>query len=450
MKKALKYEGIDVNATLESFLPPLPWAVEWNRVEIVKLLLANEKVDVNVKVKYGLRPLYNATSHGYSEIVRLLLLDERIDPNAKADYGYTPLMIANNFTERAYQKNNPYISIVTMLLSHPAIDVNITDDWGRTALIHALEHRTIAQLLGQDERTDLTKIKADIKLLKQALPYCSPAVLNKQTSHGRTPLIFAVLSNNVELVSALLKNSKVDISIQDTDGETALTYAVTGENRKIAELLLKANKDNLLARYRLNGNEVSLFELVVAKGTTAIAEKLLFSKDYDINDVDANGLTPIMIASKYGKKSLVVALLKNPQLNLDKGRNHGAALFAGLSPGEVLELKQLYGQYHPVWSAQQEEQRLQALPKAEQRALYREELLAALKAENYPLAVKNFKRFEGLGDKLPASFQFHYGKALLNLGEQELAREKFVDYLVQSGPQGRYAREAQEFCDQLK
>ncbi len=127
----------------------------------------------------------------------------------------------------------------------------------------------------------------------------------------------------------------------------------------------------------------------------------------------------------------------------DSGRHSSYA--TGITEQELDEFKLTSS----LWQEKAKERALQALPKQEQRQLYQQELISALKNEDYPLALKNFQRFERLAMDLPTSFQYHYGKTLLEVGDKELAKQKFQAYLKQAGEQGRYARQASQYLADL-
>ncbi len=101
------------------------------------------------------------------------------------------------------------------------------------------------------------------------------------------------------------------------------------------------------------------------------------------------------------------------------------------------------------WEEKSAERTLQALPQKEQRQIYQKELVAALKAQNYPLAIKNFQRFERLGMDLPDSFLYHYGKTLVAIGDTATAKEKFQGYLDKAGKQGFYAEQSSQYLADL-
>ena len=101
------------------------------------------------------------------------------------------------------------------------------------------------------------------------------------------------------------------------------------------------------------------------------------------------------------------------------------------------------------WEEKSAERALQALPRKEQRKVYQKELVAALKAKNYPVAIKNFQRFDRLGMALPDSFFYHYGKTLVAVGDKLTAQKKFQDYLDKAGEHGFYAEQSNQYLADL-
>jgi len=90
--KILKGENPqNINIFDENRESPLYVAVKYNRVDLVKLLLAsNPPADPNVANAYGYTPLYWAAENGNEEIV-VLLLEAGADPNIASTYNHTPL-----------------------------------------------------------------------------------------------------------------------------------------------------------------------------------------------------------------------------------------------------------------------------------------------------------------------------------------------------------------------
>lgn len=147
---------------------------------------------------------------------------------------------------------------------------------------------------------------------------------------ARTPLIWAVMNHNTEIITLLLQ-SHADINRQDKDGCTSLMLAVNQQDITTVELLIQyqANLD-----IRDNGGETALFKaaktgnkkivkLLLTAGANAeigthepkrtvlnglIAQgadfidmiSLLLDNGVNVNNKDGYGCTPLMIAVAYG------------------------------------------------------------------------------------------------------------------------------------------------------
>ena len=120
--------GADINGKIvyrdNKYITPLLYAVQKNRIEIVKLLI-NAKVDMNASIpEFGHTPITLAAQSGYTDIVNLLI-KSGLDVNAKNYNGETAIM-------HVYDKNN-----MAELLIKLGADVNAKDNNGSTALYFA-------------------------------------------------------------------------------------------------------------------------------------------------------------------------------------------------------------------------------------------------------------------------------------------------------------------------
>jgi ankyrin repeat protein len=104
---------------------PLLIAVNQERLDIVKLLVAHQGLDVNQASSDGITPLQAATKEGNDEIVAALLDAPGINVNLRDSKGRTPLYVA---------AKGGYDAVVWELLEVPSIDVNIANAEGFTPL----------------------------------------------------------------------------------------------------------------------------------------------------------------------------------------------------------------------------------------------------------------------------------------------------------------------------
>lgn len=167
-----------------------------------------------------------------------------------------------------------------------------------------------------------------------------PVVINAQFADGKTPLITALQSNNVELVRLMLKNG-ANVDGVDNYSSTALMFAIKFDQKDMVALLLSYNpdifmEDNatitslMVAVLQNNSKIVSMLLDYEAKSKNKNAAnidklralnlasdlgyveivKILLSQGTSIKQLP-NGETPLLFAAKSGNEEIVRMLLKH-------------------------------------------------------------------------------------------------------------------------------------------
>lgn len=135
------------------------------------------------------------------------------------------------------------------LLEQDGACIEVRDKNGRTPLIWAVIHgdlEMIKYLLGRGAQIDACDTTG-AKILTYAALYKKPEVIkylvedkevsvNGADSHGRTALVAAAYTNNLDMAKYLLKHG-ADVKAHDTKGRTALTWAVHHNNVPMTKLL---------------------------------------------------------------------------------------------------------------------------------------------------------------------------------------------------------------------
>ena len=83
--------GLDVNSQDENSTTALHWAMQFNRVSIVRLLLARPGTRLDITDSTGDTALHYACGMNVAEVVRLYCQDARCTPdllNKKSNFGY--------------------------------------------------------------------------------------------------------------------------------------------------------------------------------------------------------------------------------------------------------------------------------------------------------------------------------------------------------------------------
>ncbi|GIJ92774.1 hypothetical protein Asppvi_002052 [Aspergillus pseudoviridinutans] len=324
----------DVNAVYCSNTP-LIYAVFHGSTTVAHILLANRHIDVNFQNKRGQCALWWAARRGGTDIVeRLLQRDDVQVDNRDLKDRLTPLGVA---VLKGHER------IARHLLNTGRVDVNARNRQRRTPIFHALsrDDRTITEMLLADESVDLS---------------C-------QDVCGRTPLMYSVLKGRTELTKLLLGHSRPYVDVRDSKDLTALWYAVRMGNEEIVQHLLEGHSTLLRDANHGIGGEQALLCLAAYLGKDKMVQ-LFLDHGWDVNEVDAQGRTPLHLAAQQGHFLVAQVLLNRPQINLRAQeqwgstalheaakRGHLAVIELLLAkPGIAINIEDVNGA-HPLWWA---------------------------------------------------------------------------------------------------
>ncbi len=96
--------------------------------------------------------------------------------------------------------------------------------------------QTLTAISRADDYLLFSTEKGHLEHTKKALKM--GAFVNVRDSFGRTPLMFAAMFGNPDIVMLLILNGAgADFGIRDFDGKTALMYATEKNHTKVIELL---------------------------------------------------------------------------------------------------------------------------------------------------------------------------------------------------------------------
>ena len=232
---------------------------------------------VSWDVHKGVNNLHVCAYYGLDFAIPTLL---KRNPNLHIDsrdltFGQTPLM---------YACKRGHIKTVSTLLECGA-DVNIRSNRGSTAILEAIsyDHPRIVHLL--------TKKPLDVN---KAYPGRSE----------RTALMVAVLNQSEPIVRQLLRQSDIQVNMQDSLGYTALSLAATTRSNAILELLLDCN-------------------------------------GIDVNSQNENGATALIIAAEYGDDGMVRQLLEHHADPMLKDRDGSSAISKAMDYGHTYVVEAL-------------------------------------------------------------------------------------------------------------
>ena len=286
LKKAL--EGVSEEIAKEDLDLALLRAAANGNLDCVTLLLDNgadiKAVDGNLD-----NALILATSDGHRDVVEILL-KRGCPPNEVNFLNFSPLTKACE---------NGYTDIVQLLLEY----ISFKDS-----------ERTVP--------SENTRVKPNYF---------------KKSPRGHTPLIYAVLNKNIDLVKMLL-NANVPVNETDLNKSTALHIAAASSTPDIVHLLLQAKADVnvknmmhlsplmsaiiynklenicLLLRYgadiSVTSSKRNVLSVAARTGTKEIMETLI-KAGADLDHKDAHGNTPLFVAVQSENYAALKCLIHN-------------------------------------------------------------------------------------------------------------------------------------------
>jgi ankyrin repeat protein len=272
--KALIDRGVPLSSIDEAKRTPLHHAAASGNLELMRILIDQGHLDINARDGAGLTPLTLAIMAGKTETVKFLL-ENHADVSLTSDetYRMTPLHYA------ALQGNK---EIVKLLLEAHA-DINVLNSEGKTPLYLCVEYTC----------PDLIPLLA------------APETVNQPAANGKTPLILATDTNQVNAVESLLKHQADPSLPENTSGRsTPLHFAALQGNQEIVKLLLDARADPKA----LNSEGKSPLYFCIEYQHPELIPLLVTPET--INQPANSGKTPLILAVDIGRKDSVESLLK--------------------------------------------------------------------------------------------------------------------------------------------
>ncbi len=272
-------------------------AIEYNQVEIVRLLLERPGFHINdYERDFVVKALNSAIEHKQVEIVRLLLERPGFPINDHPYRKPVPLVLAAN---KGYQK------IVEMLLKTPYININMLSQ-GKSALMLAAQngHKEIVQML-------------------LAQPTIDP---NTKGTKGLTALLCAILKGHIKIAELLIARHDIDVNAQDNDGDAALIVAARYGHKEIVHMLL--SKPNIAINVQNKKGCTALYGAFLSC-QTEIIRMFLSEPNIDVNAQTLYGGTPLMFAvnpsSVELEEEMLGLLLAKPGINVNAQDPNGAS-----------------------------------------------------------------------------------------------------------------------------
>ncbi|XP_063965587.1 E3 ubiquitin-protein ligase MIB2-like isoform X3 [Lytechinus pictus] len=298
----------------------------------VSEILSSTPKKVNVKIE-GKSALHKASFHGHRDVVKALL-EAGADIEITTDDGHTPL-------HYAVEGDEP---VVTKCLLEEGADVNKVNGRSRSPLhgAAARNHVDCARILinhgcnvnMQDYRKDtplhdtITTDGVDVAELLLKAPSLDTSIENGKKF---TPLQFAVLQDQLEIVRMVARHCPSSIAVPKKDGYNVLHIAAVNNHVEVMKSLL-AIEDNGLCIEAKNSEGQTALHLASHEGYSESIEYLI-SLGADINSQCSHDHSPLhLVASKTRsittevKETPILKKIRKKYRDRGVGNSTGAAL----------------------------------------------------------------------------------------------------------------------------
>jgi len=304
----------NVNSIDNQNRSPLSHAAEDGQQSVVDYLLRNGTLDPDPKDTYNRSPLWYASRRGHAEAVRSLLRC-KVDRGTRDQiHGWTPLHAA------AY---DGHIEVIEELLTAQA-DKDALDDDRKTPLYLAAYwgyKEVVSKLIAHRAKSDLPNAQGwrplhaaydDPDILELLLDEPS-ADLHWKTNKGETVLHLAVGGGIESSVKFLLGRGANPLSL-DHEDVTPLHIAAKAESGDLVRLMLPgairlAGENDITLDKLKDRSGSSPFMQALGKGNIDVVREFIMENAADINQVNADGKTPLEVAMNARNDEITKLLL---------------------------------------------------------------------------------------------------------------------------------------------
>lgn len=224
LKNILKYNScFDINIQNKEYKTSLHLALQNNYYNILKILL-KYKANINTKMQFGETILHHTVSDN-NIIQTSFLISNGANINSLDYENWSPLHWG------CY--NNSY-NTVKILLENNA-NINTIDNLGSYPIHKCLDEYHMSIKIKKNNKRNNNKNK--IKIIKKLMSYGTD--INLTDNYGRNLIFFCSYLN----IFDYLMNNNANIHISSIFGNTPLHYATINGNLEIVQKLLKNNID---------------------------------------------------------------------------------------------------------------------------------------------------------------------------------------------------------------
>ena len=328
-------------------------ALDYEKDEVVLLLITKLKCDPNIKGEYNRSPLHVACMSGNLSLVRTLIRDYHAYLNDKDSYGYTPFTLALKYEEDevmlvlisefgcdptnikyvlgvsplhvACKKGN--LSLVRTLIRDYHADLNNKDRFGETPFILALEN----------ERDEVMLV---------LISEFGHDPTNSKDINDVSPLHVACKKGNFSLIRTLIRDYHADLNDKNCFSKTPFIFALENERDEVVLVLISefgCDPTNIKDRYG-----VSPLHVACKKGNLNLVRSLICDYHADLNNKDHFDKTPFILALENERDEVMLVLISEfgHDPTNSKDRNGVSPLHVACKKGNLSLVRTLIHDYH--------------------------------------------------------------------------------------------------------
>uniref|UniRef100_A0A5F4VQX5 Transient receptor potential cation channel subfamily A member 1 n=1 Tax=Callithrix jacchus TaxID=9483 RepID=A0A5F4VQX5_CALJA len=299
MEKITRDSSFEVLNAMDDYgNTPLHCAVEENQIESVKFLLSRG-ANPNLRNFNMIAPLHIAVQGTHNEVMKVLLEHRSIDINLEGENGNTSVIIACT-------KNN---SEALQILLNKGAKPCKSNKWGcfpihQAAFSGSKECMEILLRFGEEHG------------------YNRQLQINFVNNGKASPLHLAVQNGDLEMIKMCLDNG-AQIDLVEKGRCTALHFAATQGATEIVKLMISSYSGGMDIVNTTNGSGETMLHRASLFDHHELADYLI-SVGADINRIDSEGRSPLILATASASWNVVNLLLsKGAQVNIKDnfGRN---------------------------------------------------------------------------------------------------------------------------------
>ncbi|KMT09008.1 hypothetical protein BVRB_6g137160 isoform A [Beta vulgaris subsp. vulgaris] len=298
----------NVNAKDKLGNTPLHHAASIGSLELCELFLENG-AEIDAVDICKLTPLINAAIYAHKEVEAFLIRNgakweklNEIEEGSKTILKPWPKnlqdAVSDALKEMASLSEDKFDELKKSAIKG---DTTLFDSLTRLERIKATQQRdetglSLLHVAATNGHSEVVKILVENDLDNSSI--------NDKDNHGRTPIHFASISGNVDVLLLLITHG-ADVNMTNFFGKTGLHYAAKRGWLPIAKTLVLVGA-HVNARDKAGNTPLHNAACI---GNLELCE-LFLQHGAEIDAVDTSGLTPLMIAAIRAKKEVVVLLIR--------------------------------------------------------------------------------------------------------------------------------------------